>query len=49
MLFTVGQSEVYLISPDTKKIAVEKNFQEIFFCSQGIRYVAHFGFICRES
>ncbi|KAG3276776.1 TBC1 domain family member 1, transcript variant X4 [Ictidomys tridecemlineatus] len=49
MLFTIGQSEVYLISPDTKKIALEKNFKEISFCSQGIRHVDHFGFICRES
>ncbi|XP_011511968.1 TBC1 domain family member 1 isoform X12 [Homo sapiens] len=46
---TIGQSEVYLISPDTKKIALEKNFKEISFCSQGIRHVDHFGFICRES
>ncbi|XP_070362149.1 TBC1 domain family member 1 isoform X7 [Equus asinus] len=49
MLFTIGQSEVYLISPDTKKIALEKNFKEISFCSQGIRHVDHFGFICREA
>ncbi|XP_027542285.1 TBC1 domain family member 1 isoform X3 [Neopelma chrysocephalum] len=49
MLFTIGQSEVYLISPDTKKIAIEKSFKEISFCSQGIRHVDHFGFICRES
>ncbi|XP_054438012.1 TBC1 domain family member 1 isoform X1 [Pteronotus mesoamericanus] len=49
MLFTIGQSEVYLISPDTKKIALERNFKEISFCSQGIRHVDHFGFICRES
>ncbi|XP_051021223.1 TBC1 domain family member 1 isoform X3 [Acomys russatus] len=48
MLFTIGQSEVYLISPDTKKVALEKNFKEISFCSQGIRHVDHFGFICRE-
>ncbi|XP_069487917.1 TBC1 domain family member 1 isoform X5 [Ambystoma mexicanum] len=48
MLFTIGQSEVYLISPDTKKIAIEKGFKEISFCSQGIRHVDHFGFICRE-
>ncbi|XP_021503390.1 TBC1 domain family member 1 isoform X2 [Meriones unguiculatus] len=48
MLFTIGQSEIYLISPDTKKIALEKNFKEISFCSQGIRHVDHFGFICRE-
>ncbi|XP_055981526.1 TBC1 domain family member 1 isoform X3 [Sorex fumeus] len=49
MLFTIGQSEVYLISPDTKRVALEKNFKEISFCSQGIRHVDHFGFICRES
>ncbi|KAM7168423.1 TBC1 domain family member 1 isoform 2-T2 [Macrochelys suwanniensis] len=49
MLFTIGQSEVYLISPDTKKVALEKSFKEISFCSQGIRHVDHFGFICRES
>ncbi|XP_069058212.1 TBC1 domain family member 1 isoform X3 [Pleurodeles waltl] len=48
MLFTIAQSEVYLISPDTKKIAIEKSFKEISFCSQGIRHVDHFGFICRE-
>ncbi|NXD74024.1 TBCD1 protein, partial [Eolophus roseicapillus] len=45
----IGQSEVYLISPDTKKVAIEKSFKEISFCSQGIRHVDHFGFICRES
>ncbi|XP_078250145.1 TBC1 domain family member 1 isoform X11 [Pogona vitticeps] len=49
MLFTIGQSEVYIISPDTKKVAIEKSFKEISFCSQGIRHVDHFGFICRES
>ncbi|XP_026503776.1 TBC1 domain family member 1 isoform X3 [Terrapene carolina triunguis] len=49
MLFMIGQSAVYLISPDTKKVALEKSFKEISFCSQGIRHVDHFGFICRES
>lgn len=48
MLFTISQSEVYLISPDTKKIVIEKSFKEISFCSQGIQHVDHFGFICRE-
>ncbi|NXN96063.1 TBCD1 protein, partial [Rhinopomastus cyanomelas] len=48
MLFTIGQSAVYLISPDTKNVALEKSFKEISFCSQGIRHVDHFGFICRE-
>ncbi|XP_032882703.1 TBC1 domain family member 1 isoform X1 [Amblyraja radiata] len=49
MLFTIAQSEVYLISPDTKKVTIEKSFKEISFCSQGIKYVDHFGFICREN
>ncbi|XP_053713814.1 TBC1 domain family member 1-like isoform X2 [Synchiropus splendidus] len=49
MLFTVGRSQIYLVSPDTKKVAIEKSFKEISFCSQGIRHVDHFGFICRET
>ncbi|KAJ8410977.1 hypothetical protein AAFF_G00180120 [Aldrovandia affinis] len=49
MLFTVGKSQIFLVSPDTKKVAIEKSFREISFCSQGIRHVDHFGFICRES
>ncbi|XP_043970637.1 TBC1 domain family member 1 isoform X4 [Gambusia affinis] len=48
MLFTVGKSQIFLVSPDTKKVAIEKSFREISFCSQGIRHVDHFGFICRE-
>ncbi|XP_036970198.1 TBC1 domain family member 1 isoform X2 [Acanthopagrus latus] len=49
MLFTVGRSQIFLVSPDTKKVAIEKSFREISFCSQGIRHVDHFGFICRET
>uniref|UniRef100_A0A3P8TZ12 TBC1 domain family member 1 n=1 Tax=Amphiprion percula TaxID=161767 RepID=A0A3P8TZ12_AMPPE len=49
MLFTVGRSQIFLVSPDTKKVAIEKSFKEISFCSQGIRHVDHFGFICRET
>ncbi|XP_075050878.1 TBC1 domain family member 1 isoform X6 [Mixophyes fleayi] len=49
MLFTIGQTEVYLISPDSKRIVIEKSFKEISFCSQGIQHADHFGFICRES
>uniref|UniRef100_A0A673I3Q8 TBC1 domain family member 4 n=1 Tax=Sinocyclocheilus rhinocerous TaxID=307959 RepID=A0A673I3Q8_9TELE len=49
MLFTIGCSQIFLVSPDTKKVAIEKSFREISFCSQGIRHVDHFGFICRES
>uniref|UniRef100_M4AE57 TBC1 domain family member 1 n=1 Tax=Xiphophorus maculatus TaxID=8083 RepID=M4AE57_XIPMA len=48
MLFTVGKSQIFLVSPDTKKVAIEKSFREISFCSQGIHHVDHFGFICRE-
>eukprot|EP00079_Xenopus_tropicalis_P014463 XP_004910990.1 PREDICTED: TBC1 domain family member 1 isoform X5 [Xenopus tropicalis] len=48
MLFTIGQAEVYLVSPDTKRIVIEKSFKEISFCSQGIQHADHFGFICRE-
>ncbi|XP_045061685.1 TBC1 domain family member 1-like, partial [Coregonus clupeaformis] len=49
MLFMVGQSQIFLVSPDTKKVAIEKSFREISFCSQGIHHVDHFGFICRET
>ncbi|KAF4118894.1 TBC1 domain family member 1 isoform X2 [Onychostoma macrolepis] len=49
MLFTIGRSQIFLVSPDTKKVAIEKSFREISFCSQGIRHVDHFGFICRET
>ncbi|XP_062243598.1 TBC1 domain family member 1 isoform X4 [Platichthys flesus] len=49
MLFMVGRSQIFLVSPDTKKIAIEKTFREISFCSQGIHHVDHFGFICRET
>ncbi|KAK6324412.1 hypothetical protein J4Q44_G00037540 [Coregonus suidteri] len=34
MLFMVGQSQIFLVSPDTKKVAIEKSFREISFCSQ---------------
>ncbi|KAL1023996.1 hypothetical protein UPYG_G00050040 [Umbra pygmaea] len=49
MLFMVGRSQIFLVSPDTKKVAIEKGFREISFCSQGIHHVDHFGFICRET
>ncbi|XP_041054884.1 TBC1 domain family member 4 isoform X2 [Carcharodon carcharias] len=49
MLFQVGRFEVNLISPDTKTVVLEKNFKNISSCSQGIKHVDHFGFICRES
>ncbi|XP_067105874.1 TBC1 domain family member 1 isoform X2 [Osmerus mordax] len=49
MLFMVGRCQIFLVSPDTKKVSIEKSFREISFCSQGIRHVDHFGFICRET
>ncbi|XP_059000322.1 TBC1 domain family member 4 isoform X3 [Mustela lutreola] len=49
MLFQVGRFEINLISPDTKSVVLEKNFKDISSCSQGIKNVDHFGFICRES
>ncbi|XP_075923957.1 TBC1 domain family member 4-like isoform X2 [Petromyzon marinus] len=49
MLFQVGRFEINLISPDTKTVTIEKNFKDISSCSQGIKHVDHFGFICRES
>ncbi|XP_030056466.1 TBC1 domain family member 4 isoform X2 [Microcaecilia unicolor] len=48
MLFQVGRFEVNLISPDTKTVVLEKNFKDISSCSQGIKHIDHFGFICRE-
>ncbi|XP_030643581.1 TBC1 domain family member 1 [Chanos chanos] len=49
MLFMIGHSQIFLVSPDSKRVAIEKSFREISFCSQGVRHVDHFGFICRES
>ncbi|XP_066475791.1 TBC1 domain family member 4 isoform X4 [Tiliqua scincoides] len=49
MLFQVGRFEINLISPDTKSVVFEKNFKDISSCSQGIKHIDHFGFICRES
>ncbi|XP_039601275.1 TBC1 domain family member 4 isoform X1 [Polypterus senegalus] len=49
MLFQVGRFEINLISPDTKTAVLEKNFKAISSCSQGIKEVDHFGFICRDA
>ncbi|KAG8452244.1 hypothetical protein GDO86_004153 [Hymenochirus boettgeri] len=48
MLFQVGRFEINLISPDTKTVVLEKNFKDISSCSQGIKHIDHFGFVCRE-
>lgn len=49
MLFQVGRFEINLISPDSKSVVFEKNFKDISSCSQGIKHIDHFGFICREA
>lgn len=33
-LLQIGRSQIFLVSPDTKKVAIEKSFREISFCSQ---------------
>nr|XP_020639155.1 TBC1 domain family member 4 isoform X1 [Pogona vitticeps] len=48
MLFQVGRFEINLISPDSKSVVLDKNFKDISSCSQGIKHIDHFGFICRE-
>ncbi|CAH2223854.1 TBC1 domain family member 4 isoform X2 [Pelobates cultripes] len=48
MLFQVGRFEINLISPDTKSVVLEKDFKDISSCSQGIKHIDHFGFVCRE-
>ncbi|KAM8976428.1 TBC1 domain family member 4 isoform 2-T2 [Pelodytes ibericus] len=48
MLFQVGRFEINLISPDSKTVVLEKNFKDISSCSQGIKHIDHFGFVCRE-
>lgn len=30
----MGRSQIFLVSPDTKKVSIEKSFKEISFCSQ---------------
>ncbi|XP_022084449.1 TBC1 domain family member 1-like [Acanthaster planci] len=48
MLFQIGKSMLTLISPDKKSFMLTKKFNEISFCSQGIKQPEFFGFICRE-
>ena len=33
-MFQVGRCQIFLVSPDTKKVSIEKSFREISFCSQ---------------
>ncbi|XP_038055153.1 TBC1 domain family member 1-like [Patiria miniata] len=48
MLFQIGKSMLTLISPDKKSFMLTKKFNDISFCSQGIKQPEFFGFICRE-
>ncbi|XP_054709766.1 TBC1 domain family member 1-like [Uloborus diversus] len=49
MLFVIGATEICLIGIGKKQMLLAKKFSDISHCSQGIRHVDHFGFICRES
>ncbi|XP_071786587.1 TBC1 domain family member 1-like [Asterias amurensis] len=48
MLFQIGKTMLTLISPDKKSFMLTKKFNDISFCSQGIKEPEFFGFICRE-
>lgn len=48
MLFLIGRLEVRLISPDHQQILLNKTFDHIYHCGQGMQYPDHFGFICRD-
>ncbi|XP_053202736.1 uncharacterized protein LOC128387556 isoform X2 [Panonychus citri] len=48
MLFLIGRLEICLISPDLHQILFNKTFNYVSHCSQGVKYMDHFGFICRE-
>ena len=49
MLFLIGRMEICLISPDQQQVLFNKTFNYVSHCSQGVKYIDHFGFICRES
>ncbi|XP_015784738.1 TBC1 domain family member 4 [Tetranychus urticae] len=48
MLFLIGRLAICLISPDLQQILFNKTFNYVSHCSQGVKYMDHFGFICRE-
>lgn len=49
MLFLIGRSEICLIGMDKKQALLNKTFNDISHCSQGIKNPDNFGFICRET
>lgn len=48
MLFLIGRLELRLISTDHHQILLNKTFNHVSHCSQGIMNKDHFGFICRD-
>ncbi|KAF8784397.1 TBC1 domain family member 1 like protein [Argiope bruennichi] len=49
MLFLIGRMEICLIGTDKKQMLMCKTFNDIAHCSQGVKHLDHFGFICRET
>ncbi|GIY14086.1 TBC1 domain family member 1 [Caerostris darwini] len=49
MLFLIGRMEICLIGTDKKQMLMSKTFNDIAHCSQGVKHLDHFGFICRET
>ncbi|XP_035209775.1 TBC1 domain family member 4-like, partial [Stegodyphus dumicola] len=49
MLFLIGRLEICLIGMDKKQMLLSKTFNDIAHCSQGVKHLDHFGFICRET
>ncbi|XP_022255719.1 TBC1 domain family member 4-like isoform X2 [Limulus polyphemus] len=48
MLFLIGRMELCFISTDKKQVLLNRMFNDISHCSQGVKSPDHFGFICRE-
>lgn len=48
MLFLIGRFEICLLSLDNQQILLNKSFNSVTQCSQGVKNSDHFGFICKE-
>ena len=48
MLFLIGRFEICLLSLDNQQILLNKSFNNVTHCSQGVSNPNHFGFICKE-
>lgn len=48
MLFLIGRFEICLLSLDNQQILLNKSFNSVTHCCQGVNNPDHFGFICRE-